>query len=107
MSSKVVPHEMMMAINLPLEVHKFSSWHLRPYLTDDVSIEFTDTNPITFSSFYFCWFSVNNDFEKIKDIFCRLYTCIYESNPCKVLGLFYDTKLPEYIMLCWVTGSDH
>lgn len=33
---------MMMAIILPLEAHKLSSWYLFPYLTGNISLEFTD-----------------------------------------------------------------
>lgn len=42
MRPKIVLCEMMMAIILPLEAHKLSSWYLFLYLTGNISLEFTD-----------------------------------------------------------------
>lgn len=40
----------------PLEVHEFSSWHLFPYLTGNINLQFTDTNPIIFLFSFSCIF---------------------------------------------------
>lgn len=89
-----------MVIILFFEVYKFFFWYFFLYLIGNISLEFTDINFIIFLRFDFCLFFVSNDFEKIKFIFCRLYVCVYESNLYKVLELFCDIKLYEYIRLC-------
>lgn len=43
MSPKIVLCKMMTAVILPLEVHKLSCWHLFPYLTGNISLEFADS----------------------------------------------------------------
>lgn len=53
MFPKIVLCKMMTAVILPLEVHKLSSWHLFPYLTGNISLEFVDTNlTLSFKSLF-------------------------------------------------------
>lgn len=94
------------AITLPFEINKFFSWHLFPYLTGNVNLNFTDKYYIIVLSFDFCLFLINITLEK-HCIFCKLYTCVYEVNLVKVLQLLCNSKLYKYIMLCWITKSDN
>ena len=53
MSPKIVLCKMMTAVILPLEVHKLSCWHLFPYLTGNISLEFADTHLTLIFKFLF------------------------------------------------------
>ena len=77
-----------------LEVHKLSCWHLFPYLTGNISLEFADTNFTLIFKFLFLFILCEHWFWKIKDIFCRFCTHIdiYELKLSKVLVIHFVTQ---------------